>query len=61
MEYGKYAYKALDSGVSIQDILKIKSRDLLANVKFEKEFDKYLKKAVSEMKKEFQTMGVEAI
>jgi hypothetical protein len=39
----------------------MKSRDLLANSKFEKDFDKYLKKAQTEMKKEFQTMGVEAV
>jgi hypothetical protein len=34
---------------------------MLANSKFEKDFDKYLKKAQTEMKKEFQTMGVEAV
>lgn len=59
MEYGKAAYSALESGTQVGDILKMKSRDLLANTKFEKDFDKYLKKALSEMKKEFQTMGVE--
>jgi V/A-type H+-transporting ATPase subunit A len=61
IEYGKSAYKALDAGVQVETILKMKSRDLLANSKFEKDFDKYLKKAQSEMKKEFQTMGVEAV
>lgn len=61
MEYGNAAYKALDAGVQISTILKMKSRDLLANSKFEKDFDKYLKKAQTEMKKEFQTMGVEAV
>jgi len=60
LEYGKFAYRALEAGVSIADILKLKSRDLLANAKFEEDFDRYLKKAISEMKKEFQTMGVEA-
>ena len=60
MEYGNAAYKALESGTQVSDILKMKSRDMLANSKFEKDFDKYLKKALSEMKKEFQTMGVEA-
>lgn len=60
MEYGNAAYKALESGTQVGDILKMKSRDMLANSKFEKDFDKYLKKALSEMKKEFQTMGVEA-
>jgi V/A-type H+-transporting ATPase subunit A len=60
MEYGNAAYKALESGTQVSDILKMKSRDMLANTKFEKDFEKYLKKALSEMKKEFQTMGVEA-
>jgi V/A-type H+-transporting ATPase subunit A len=61
IEYGNSAYKALDAGVQVSTILKMKSRDMLANSKFEKDFDKYLKKAQTEMKKEFQTMGVEAV
>jgi len=61
MEYGNAAYKALETGAQVADILKMKSRDLLANAKFEKDFEKYLKKAITEMKKEFQTMGVEAM
>jgi V/A-type H+-transporting ATPase subunit A len=61
IEYGAAAYKALDAGALVGDILKMKSRDLLANAKFEKDFEKFLKKAVSEMRKEFQTMGVEAM
>jgi V/A-type H+-transporting ATPase subunit A len=61
MEYGNAAYKALDAGVQVSTILKMKSRDMLANSKFEKDFDKYLKKAQTEMKKEFQTLGVEAV
>jgi V/A-type H+-transporting ATPase subunit A len=59
MEYGNEAYKALDAGTQVSEILKMKSRDLLANAKFEKYFEKYLKKATAEMRKEFQTMGVE--
>jgi V/A-type H+/Na+-transporting ATPase subunit A len=61
MEYGAAAYKALDAGAQVNDILTMKSRDLLANSKFEQDFDKYLKKAVTEMKKEFQTIGVEVL
>jgi len=61
MEYGNAAYKALETGAQVADILKMKSRDLLANAKFEKDFEKYLKKAITEMKKEFQTIGVEAM
>lgn len=61
IEYGNAAYKAIETGAQVADILKMKSRDLLANAKFEKDFEKYLKKAITEMKKEFQTMGVEAM
>ena len=61
IEYGNAAYKALEAGAQVSDILKMKSRDLLANSKFEPDFDKHLKKAQAEMKKEFQTLGVEAI
>jgi V/A-type H+-transporting ATPase subunit A len=61
IEYGKAAYRALDAGVQVSEILKMKSRDMLANTKFEKDFEKSLKKAQTEMKKEFQTMGVEAV
>ncbi len=61
MEYGNTAYKALEGGVQVSEILKMKSRDLLANSKFEIDFDKYLKKVTTEMRKEFQTMGVEVV
>jgi V/A-type H+-transporting ATPase subunit A len=61
IEYGNATYKALDAGAMVSDILAMKSKDLLANVKFEKDFDKYLKKAMTEMKKEFQTLGVEVL
>jgi V/A-type H+-transporting ATPase subunit A len=61
MEYGNAAYKALDGGVAVSEILKMKSRDLLANAKFEADFETYLKKATTEMRKEFQTLGVEVV
>lgn len=61
MEYGNAGYSALEAGAQVADILKMKSRDMLANAKFEKDFEKYLKKAMTEMKKEFQTMGVEVM
>jgi len=59
MDYGTIAHKALETGTPVSDILKMKSRDMLANAKFEKDFEKALKKAEAEMRKEFQTMGVE--
>ena len=61
IDYGNGAYKALDSGVVLSDIIKMKSRDLLAKAKFEVDFDKELEKAVAEMKAEFRALGVEAM
>jgi V/A-type H+-transporting ATPase subunit A len=61
IDYGNASYKALDSGIPVENIIKMKSKVSLANAKFEKDFDKYHKKAVIEMKKEFQTMGVEVM
>ena len=59
LEYGRLASDALEAGVPISDILSMKSRNLLANVKYETNFDEYLEKAVAAMHKEFQT--VEAV
>jgi len=56
LEYGKMANDALETGVPISDILKMKSRDLLANAKYETNFDDYLDKAMTAMRKEFQTV-----
>jgi V/A-type H+-transporting ATPase subunit A len=61
MQYGNAASKALEGGTPVSEILKMKSRDMLANSKFEADFDKYLKKVITEMRKEFQSMGVETI
>jgi V/A-type H+-transporting ATPase subunit A len=61
MNYGNAAYKALDSGAMLGDIIKMKSIDLLAKSKFEKDFDRELEKAVGEMKREFGELGVEAM
>jgi V/A-type H+-transporting ATPase subunit A len=61
IDFANAAYKGLEQGVAVSDLIHMKSKDLLANAKFEKDFDKYQKKAVSEMKKEFQALGVEAM
>lgn len=39
MSWGDKAHNALDSGVPIEDIMRLKSKDDLAKVKYEKEFD----------------------
>jgi V/A-type H+/Na+-transporting ATPase subunit A len=56
LEYGKLAADALDAGIPISEILKMKSRDLLANSKYEANFDDYIEKALTTMRKEFQTL-----
>jgi len=57
LEYGRLASDALEAGAPISDILGMKSRDLLANTKYEVNFDDNLEKAVAAMRKEFQTAG----
>jgi len=61
LDYGKYAYQALDSQVPLENIIKMKSKDMLAKARFEKDFDGALKNTVNEMKKEFKAMGLEAM
>jgi V/A-type H+-transporting ATPase subunit A len=61
LDYGNYAYQALDSQVPLENIIKMKSKDMLAKARFEKDFDGALKNTVNEMKKEFKSMGLEAM
>jgi len=61
LDYGNYAYRALDSQVPLENIIKMKSKDMLAKARFEKDFDGALKNTVNEMKKEFKAMGLEAM
>ena len=60
-EYGAACYEALEKGVLLTDIFKMKSSGLLAKAKFELDFDRELEKVVAEMKKEFKALGVEAM
>jgi V/A-type H+-transporting ATPase subunit A len=61
MLYGTAAYRALDSGALLTDILAMKSTDLLAKAKFEPDFDAKLDAAIDAMKIEFRVLGVEAM
>jgi len=61
LKYADAAYRALDQGVAVSDLIQMKSKELLASAKFEQDFDKYHKKAVAEIKKEYQTFGVEVM
>jgi V/A-type H+-transporting ATPase subunit A len=59
IDYGNAAYKALESGALLSDIMKMKSVELLSKSKFEKDFDSELEKARAQMRDEFRSLGVE--
>jgi V/A-type H+-transporting ATPase subunit A len=54
--WGDKAQTALESGVPMPDILKLESKDELAKVKFEVEFDKALKVILDKMEDEFKNL-----
>ncbi|HMK47564.1 MAG TPA: V-type ATP synthase subunit A, partial [Methanocella sp.] len=56
MTFGDYAKKALAAGVPIPKILSLKSKDDLAKVKFEADFEKYINNVNSQMQTEFKTL-----
>jgi len=53
MSWGDKAHNALDGGAPIEDIMKLKSKDDLAKVKYEKEFDAALGVILKTMEDEF--------
>lgn len=55
--WGDRAHNALESGVSVEDIMKSKSKDDLAKVKFEKDFDAALGVIMKTMEDEFAKLG----
>jgi V/A-type H+/Na+-transporting ATPase subunit A len=56
MTWGDYAKKALAAGVPMARILASKSKDSMAKVKFEADFEKYLDGVSKEMQTEFKAM-----
>lgn len=56
LKYSDMANNALESGVLLEDIISVKSKDDLSKVKFEKELDKELDKVLATMDEEFETM-----
>jgi V/A-type H+-transporting ATPase subunit A len=56
LKYSDMANNALESGVLLEDIISVKSKDDLSKVKFEKELDKELDKVLATMNEEFETM-----
>jgi len=56
MTWGDRAQTALEGGAAIGDILKLKSKDDLAKVKFEKEFDVAIAEITKSMEEEFNKL-----
>jgi len=56
LKYSDMANNALESGVPLEEVLSVKSKDDLSKVKFEKELDKELDKVLATMDEEFETM-----
>jgi V/A-type H+-transporting ATPase subunit A len=55
--WGSKAQSALEGGVAIEDIMKSKTKDDLAKVKFEKDFDTALGVILKSMDEEFKKIG----
>ncbi|MEA3281390.1 MAG: ATP synthase subunit A [Euryarchaeota archaeon] len=56
LKYSDMANNALESGVPLEDIISVKSKDDMTKVKFEKELGKELDKVLATMDKEFGAM-----
>jgi len=56
LKYSDMANNALESGVPLEDVISVKSKDDLAKVKFEKELDKELDTVLATMDAEFAAM-----
>ncbi len=54
LKYADIAYSALESGTRAQKILDIKSKDKIVEVKFEKDYETFLKNIEKEMEKEIK-------
>ncbi|MCL7414123.1 MAG: ATP synthase subunit A [ANME-2 cluster archaeon] len=55
-KFGDKAHAALDSGVMINDIIKLKSKDELSKVRFDDDFEGSLKVVLDKMDKEFDSL-----
>lgn len=59
LDYEKLARKALEKGIAIEDILNVKAKKKIAEVKFEKDYKKLIAEIEKEMIKEFKALGGE--
>ncbi len=55
--YSRLANQALDSGLRVQDILGVKSKNRISDAKFDKDYKKILDDVQKEMEQEFQKLG----
>jgi V/A-type H+-transporting ATPase subunit A len=56
-KYSDMAQAALESGIPMKDILSVESKDELAKVKYEEDFDSALNVVMEKMDKEFAALG----
>jgi len=59
LKYGDLAYNALTAGSKVSEIVSIKSKEKLSDVKFEKNYETLLNSIVKEMESEFSRMKVQ--
>ncbi|GAF95874.1 unnamed protein product, partial [marine sediment metagenome] len=57
LHYSKLANTSLDSGIRVQKILEIKSKDKITDVKFEKDYKTLLSNIQKNMDQEFNNLG----
>ncbi len=57
LKYGDMSYAALSSGAKVSEIVSIKSKDRLSDVKFEKDYEKLLTSIMKEVESEFSRLG----
>ena len=56
LRFGELGKAALDSGVRVQRIVAMKSKDRVADVKFEKEYESFLSQAMKDIEREFSDL-----
>lgn len=57
LRFGELAEAAISSGVEVSDILRVKSKDELAKLKYETDFDGLIEPVMEQMEKEFAELG----
>jgi len=58
LNYSHLANETLSRGVNVRDILAIKSKHKIANIRFEKDYENIIQEIEKEMKKEFELLKV---